>query len=128
MLVSKIMWKSWSIKLLIDSNLDKCPQKYATEMSDLEPLGELGHGTCGHVVKMRHKKTGAQMAVKVRVTWLNRTTIIMMHLFDIHNIAVFNNNNLHLSRFCLTLSWRLRPNHLDRSSSDADPVKKVLKF
>ena len=42
-------------------------QKYKTDMSDLEPLGELGRGTCGHVVKMRHKQTGQLMAVKVRV-------------------------------------------------------------
>ncbi|OWF39499.1 Dual specificity mitogen-activated protein kinase kinase 7 [Mizuhopecten yessoensis] len=39
-------------------------QKYPTEISDLEHLGELGHGTCGHVVKMRHKRTNHLMAVK----------------------------------------------------------------
>jgi len=36
-----------------------------TEPSDLEPMGELGHGTCGQVVRMRHKQTGVMMAVKV---------------------------------------------------------------
>lgn len=39
-------------------------QKYQTEMIDLEHLGELGNGTCGHVVKMRHKPSGVVIAVK----------------------------------------------------------------
>ncbi|XP_003424065.1 dual specificity mitogen-activated protein kinase kinase 7 isoform X2 [Nasonia vitripennis] len=39
-------------------------QKYHTEMKDLEHLGELGNGTCGHVVKMRHKPSGVVIAVK----------------------------------------------------------------
>ena len=39
-------------------------QKYQTEMKDLEHLGELGNGTCGHVVKMRHKSSGVVIAVK----------------------------------------------------------------
>lgn len=39
-------------------------QKYETEMKDLEHLGELGNGTCGHVVKMRHIPSGEIIAVK----------------------------------------------------------------
>lgn len=39
-------------------------QKYHTDMNDLEQLGELGNGTCGHVVKMRHKPSGVVIAVK----------------------------------------------------------------
>ncbi|XP_012250643.1 dual specificity mitogen-activated protein kinase kinase 7-like [Athalia rosae] len=39
-------------------------RKYHTEMKDLEHLGELGNGTCGHVVKMRHKPSGVVIAVK----------------------------------------------------------------
>ncbi|XP_012287215.1 dual specificity mitogen-activated protein kinase kinase 7 [Orussus abietinus] len=39
-------------------------QKYQTDMKDLEHLGELGNGTCGHVVKMRHKPSGVVIAVK----------------------------------------------------------------
>ncbi|ESO05287.1 hypothetical protein HELRODRAFT_191434 [Helobdella robusta] len=35
-----------------------------TGIADMEALGELGHGTCGHVIKMVHKPTGAVMAVK----------------------------------------------------------------
>jgi len=38
-----------------------------TEVNELEHVGELGHGSCGHVVKMRHHKTGVLMAVKVRL-------------------------------------------------------------
>lgn len=45
-------------------NIDDVP--YKTEIKDLEHLGELGNGTSGHVVKMRHKETGRIIAVKVR--------------------------------------------------------------
>lgn len=38
--------------------------KYKSEMSDLEHVGELGNGTYGHVVKMRHKPSGVIIAVK----------------------------------------------------------------
>ncbi|XP_053661222.1 dual specificity mitogen-activated protein kinase kinase hemipterous-like [Anopheles marshallii] len=37
---------------------------YRTQLSDLEDLGELGNGTSGHVVKMRHNPSGAIIAVK----------------------------------------------------------------
>ena len=36
-----------------------------TEVGELEQVGELGHGSCGHVVKMKHSKAGVLMAVKV---------------------------------------------------------------
>ncbi|KAL3872472.1 hypothetical protein ACJMK2_040395 [Sinanodonta woodiana] len=39
-------------------------QKVPSDITDLEPLGELGHGTCGQVIKMRHKHTNHLMAVK----------------------------------------------------------------
>ncbi|XP_064458543.1 dual specificity mitogen-activated protein kinase kinase 7-like [Ornithodoros turicata] len=38
--------------------------KYLVQMKDLEHLGDLGSGTCGHVVKMRHRATGKVLAVK----------------------------------------------------------------
>jgi mitogen-activated protein kinase kinase 7 len=38
---------------------------YDTNIQDLEYLSELGNGTSGHVVKMRHKPSGAIVAVKV---------------------------------------------------------------
>ncbi|XP_052868673.1 dual specificity mitogen-activated protein kinase kinase hemipterous-like [Anopheles cruzii] len=39
-------------------------QIYRTPQSELEDLGELGNGTSGHVVKMRHNPSGAIIAVK----------------------------------------------------------------
>lgn len=39
--------------------------EYHTDIKDLEDLGELGNGTCGHVVKMRHTQTNTIIAVKV---------------------------------------------------------------
>ncbi|KAK7473820.1 hypothetical protein BaRGS_00034927 [Batillaria attramentaria] len=39
-------------------------QKIRTEITDLESQGELGHGTCGQVVRMLHKPSGMLMAVK----------------------------------------------------------------
>lgn len=40
-------------------------QYFETNVADLEYLAELGNGTSGHVVKMRHKPSGAIIAVKV---------------------------------------------------------------
>lgn len=40
-------------------------QKYYSSIHDLEHLGELGFGSCGHVVKMRHPPSNAIIAVKV---------------------------------------------------------------
>ncbi|XP_066994275.2 dual specificity mitogen-activated protein kinase kinase 7 isoform X2 [Anabrus simplex] len=39
-------------------------KKYQTDIKDLEHLGELGNGTCGHVVKMLHKPSQTVIAVK----------------------------------------------------------------
>ncbi|XP_052219773.1 dual specificity mitogen-activated protein kinase kinase 7-like [Dreissena polymorpha] len=39
-------------------------QKVPTDITELEHMGELGHGTCGQVVRMKHKKIGVMMAVK----------------------------------------------------------------
>ena len=38
--------------------------KVQTAIDDLELLGDLGNGTCGHVVKMRHRQEGHVIAVK----------------------------------------------------------------
>lgn len=38
---------------------------YKTDIKDMEDLEELGNGTCGHVVKMRHKPSNNIIAVKV---------------------------------------------------------------
>ncbi|XP_068628512.1 dual specificity mitogen-activated protein kinase kinase 7 isoform X2 [Battus philenor] len=37
---------------------------YFSSIDDLQHMGELGSGTCGHVVKMLHKPSGAVIAVK----------------------------------------------------------------
>lgn len=33
----------------------------------MEEIEELGNGTCGHVIKMRHKPSGEIIAVKVNL-------------------------------------------------------------
>ncbi|KAL3278621.1 hypothetical protein HHI36_016161 [Cryptolaemus montrouzieri] len=45
-------------KLKIDN------KEYSTDTKDMELLEELGHGTCGHVYKMRHKISNEIIAVK----------------------------------------------------------------
>lgn len=44
-------------------SIDNVP--YETEIKDLVDLGELGNGTSGHVVKMKHKQSNQIIAVKV---------------------------------------------------------------
>jgi len=39
-------------------------KSYQTPIEDLQPLGDLGNGTCGHVVKMRHPESGKIIACK----------------------------------------------------------------
>ena len=39
-------------------------QHFRTHIDELELLGDLGNGTCGHVVKMRHRHSNAVIAVK----------------------------------------------------------------
>jgi len=39
-------------------------RQYKTPIEDLIPLGDLGNGTCGHVVKMKHKESGKIIACK----------------------------------------------------------------
>lgn len=40
-------------------------QRYPAEVTDLINEGEIGSGTCGQVFKVRFKKTGHVIAVKV---------------------------------------------------------------
>lgn len=44
---------------------------YKTDIKDMEHIEELGNGTCGHVVKMRHKPSGKVIAVKVGLSKLS---------------------------------------------------------
>lgn len=41
--------------------------EYNTDIKDLELIEELGHGTCGHVYKMKHKRSNEIIAVKVKL-------------------------------------------------------------
>jgi len=43
-------------------------------------LGELGHGTCGVVHRMKHKDTGVMMAVKVNRGRCSRQFDFITHL------------------------------------------------
>lgn len=43
---------------------------YEPNLYDLEELSELGNGTSGHVVKMKHKPSGAIIAVKANFSYL----------------------------------------------------------
>lgn len=52
----------------ISGNLTINGVLYKTDIKDMEDLEELGNGTCGHVVKMRHKPSGNVIAVKVWLT------------------------------------------------------------
>ncbi len=69
------------------------------DINDLESLGELGHGTCGHVVKMRHRPSNFLMAVKVSpLEVLNKafTSFAQVILVNAVNvIATAIKNNLH---------------------------------
>jgi mitogen-activated protein kinase kinase 7 len=53
---------------------------FDTILGDLEYLSELGNGTSGNVVKMRHKPSGAIIAVKVSslvaLTWKHSYKIL----------------------------------------------------
>ncbi|XP_063373713.1 dual specificity mitogen-activated protein kinase kinase 7-like isoform X1 [Cydia amplana] len=48
----------------VSGNLTVNNVQYRSNVDDLIQLGELGSGTCGHVVKMMHKPSGAVIAVK----------------------------------------------------------------
>lgn len=56
--IFQVLSTSWCLCAL-------CMQKVACSISDLTPVDVLGQGTCGHVVKMRHRASGYTMAVKV---------------------------------------------------------------
>ncbi|KXJ82983.1 hypothetical protein RP20_CCG010025 [Aedes albopictus] len=53
------------IKIIDKSGMIKInDQLYKTTLVEMQDLGELGSGTSGHVVKMRHNPSGAVIAVK----------------------------------------------------------------
>lgn len=49
----------------ISGNLTINNKLYKTDIEDMERLEELGFGTCGYVIKMRHRPSGEIIAVKV---------------------------------------------------------------
>lgn len=49
----------------ISGNITVNGKTYKTDIKDMEEIEELGNGTCGHVIKMRHKPSGEIIAVKV---------------------------------------------------------------
>lgn len=53
--------------MAISGNITINNVMHKTSIKDMEVLEELGNGTCGHVVKMRHKPTGEVIAVKVKI-------------------------------------------------------------
>ena len=67
-------------------------QKVTTTLQDLEHLGDLGHGTCGHVVKMRHKQTNKVFAVKVSKTLFKKSVYLSPFCNDVVNVVVVSAN------------------------------------
>lgn len=53
------------LRALKSGSLSVNGKQYDPNVNDLEYLSELGNGTSGHVVKMKHKPSGAIIAVKV---------------------------------------------------------------
>jgi mitogen-activated protein kinase kinase 7 len=70
-------------------------ERHKTNIDDLEALGELGSGTCGQVIKMKHKQTQYQIAVKqMRISGIveeNKRIImdldIVLKCYDCENIV-----------------------------------------
>ena len=50
-------------------------QIYTFTAADLEQIADLGHGTCGQVLKMRHIDTGFLLAVKVGCDFMIANTL-----------------------------------------------------
>lgn len=76
------------------------PQRYPAEVSDLISEGEIGSGTCGQVFKVRFKKTGHVIAVKVSL-------VLQPQLVGIKTI--YNSTGLHFKQAVwkrVTLSGR----------------------
>lgn len=60
-------------------------QRYPAEVTDLISEGEIGSGTCGQVFKVRFKKTGHVIAVKVRTLGTQPFTL---HTYQPRNEAL----------------------------------------
>lgn len=77
-LTSKNIFYFWKSKNM--SKVCLClrvhPQRYPAEVTDLISEGEIGSGTCGQVFKVRFKKTGHVIAVKVRPSCTHPYTLL----------------------------------------------------
>lgn len=62
-----------------------------SDQTDLEDLGELGHGTCGQVITMKHKTTGKILAVKVSAFSHDLNIRIVKQLQQFHSVSLHNN-------------------------------------
>lgn len=61
----------------ISGNLTINNKIYETDIKDMERLEELGCGTCGQVIKMRHKPSNEIIAVKVNsLMKIDKTRVI----------------------------------------------------
>lgn len=77
------------------------PQRYPAEVSDLISEGEIGSGTCGQVFKVRFKKTGHVIAVKVSLVYLQPQLVGIK--------TIYNSTGLHFKQAVwkrVTLSGR----------------------
>lgn len=72
--------------------------EYRTELRDLEDLGELGHGTSGHVFKMRHKPSNRVMAVKVIFHFFGFGIILFCKTF-LDNSNTYSNTHMRMMKF-----------------------------
>ena len=95
-----------------------CLQRYPIKVDSLESIGELGFGSCGHVMRMRHKESGTILAVKVShpnqglFKWLEFTNLHVGFMQITGNnfplqiwLADSGNRQIFQTIFC-TLLWR----------------------
>lgn len=68
-------------EIKMSGNLTIDGKKFPPDVRDLEQLGELGNGTCGHVVKMLHTPSQAVIAVKVRIIYKHLLTNILIIVY-----------------------------------------------
>lgn len=76
---------------------------FSSRIDDLELIGDLGNGTCGHVVEMRHRDSGQVIAVKQmrRTGNSDENKRILMDL----DVVLKSHDCEQVQRFLL-LSWR----------------------
>lgn len=77
-------------------------EEHYTDIKDLEDLGELGNGTSGQVIKMRHRKTNQIIAVKVgTLTSIAPFVIVAHYVPEAFVQRNFSNNSIFYSSACM---------------------------